>query len=80
MNKIKIRHEETNLETEVVESSVPVWVSHGWTVVEDEGSQESAKDGEPVVVVADPKDAKSEQPKAPRTNGAPAAPDASKEE
>ena len=68
MNKVRIQHEETNLETEVVASSVPVWVSHGWTVVEDEDNQKPAP-------VTRPK-----QPMVPRTNGAPAAPDASKEE
>lgn len=38
-DKVHIRHAESGLEADVVETAVPAWTAHGWTVVEDEDSE-----------------------------------------
>lgn len=79
VNKVKIVHEETGQEAEVVDTSVPAWETAGWTRVDDEGSQkqeEAVTTGDQVVVPAEsavPQTAKVK-------NGGPAAPDTSKKE
>lgn len=71
VEKVRIRHEETDQESTVVASAVPGWESVGWTRVDDEGSQEAATPPEasaPDVAVTKVK------------NGGPAVPDTSKKE
>jgi hypothetical protein len=85
MNKVKIVHDETGQEAEVVETSVNAWETVGWTRVEDEGSQKSEQDaevvpGEQVVVTEQSAVPQTATPQTKAKNGGPATPDTSKKE
>jgi hypothetical protein len=74
VKKVKITHEETGLEAEVLETTVSAWETAGWTVVEDESVPEQANPAE-----ASRQQLVAEASKT-KTNGGPAAPDTSKKE
>jgi hypothetical protein len=72
VNKVKIVHNETGQEAEVVDTTVRAWETVGWTRVDDEGDVEAEPNK-----AAPPSDSQVSKVK---TNGAPAAPDTSKKE